>query len=209
MSEKKRGRPTSYDPDMLGRAVAAAEATHGEPSPAQVKGELRQIAGSAPNDAVFERNLQAFYASRQRDIENRLINALPEKTAETVHSAIENLSRQTLLVIAETNEELTKDFGKKNAERETRCQALVYRINELEAELENKNSEIARLHDEIVGKSDAIDELNKIRADLERKLGEAAAIDTLADRVIERLLRKDGAAGAESVRSSPDAESTA
>ncbi|MGC9419819.1 MAG: hypothetical protein ACP5EN_12685 [Rhodovulum sp.] len=207
MSIKKRGRPTSYDADMLGRAVTAAEAEHGDPSPAQVKTELRKIAGSVPNDAVFERNLQAFYASRQRDIENRLIGALPEEVGERVQSATESLRRQTLLVIAETHEAIRKGFETKNAERETRSQALVYRVNELEAELESKNAEITGLRDEIAEQSDLIEGLNREKAELERKLGEAGAIDVLADRVIERLLDSGGAAGAEFVRADLDPKS--
>ena len=123
METKKRGRPTSYDPDMLARAVTAAEAENDEPAPAQVKAELRKLAGSAPNDAVFERNLQAFYESRQRDIEDRLIGALPDVVSDRVRSATESLRRQILLVIAQTHEAIREHFDERNKERETRCQA--------------------------------------------------------------------------------------
>lgn len=144
----RTGRPPNYGHDDLARAVAAAEAQNGAPSPAQVKATLCAQLGIAPtlNDGSFQAALAQYYEDRRQMREKALISGLPSSTrVKAIEQVRGTLEHAFLLMPGECYASMSEDAKKcvEEAEQETRDIRLTLR--HLEAQIAERDSAIDNL----------------------------------------------------------------
>ena len=172
MTQKKTGRPSKYGPDDIASAVAKAEAQFEAPRPAQVKQILCKDLGisSAINDASFQTALSQYYEDREMARRKSVIAGLPDAVRNKAVVEVRGTLEDTiLLLLGESYAAVRDDAERRVAEAENMTRDVTYKLRAIEANLDEKDRDIAKLKAERDAARARIAELDGEIVDLKRR----------------------------------------
>ena len=195
MTQRKTGRPSKYGPDDIASAVAKAEAQFEAPRPAQVKQILCKDLGisSAINDASFQTALSQYYEDREMARRKSVIAGLPDAVRNKAVVEVRGTLEDTiLLLLGESYAAVRDDAERRVAEAENMTRDVTYKLRAIEANLDEKDRDIAKLTAERDAARARIDELVSEAADLKRALAEKACQTETEARMLDAIARVIG-----------------